>query len=37
VLGHANLVLTRDAMERLVARLAGKARGDAQDDTKAGE
>jgi large subunit ribosomal protein L4 len=27
VLGHANLVLTRDAMERVVARLAAKAEG----------
>ena len=37
VLGHVNLVLTRDAMERLVARLAGKAHHAAQDDTQAGE
>ena len=33
VLAYANLVLTRDAMERLVARLAGNA----PDDAKAGE
>jgi len=37
VLAYANLVLTRDAMERLVARLAGNAPDDAKDNAKAGE
>ena len=37
VLGHANLVLTRDAMERVVARLAGKPQGDSRDGAEGGE